>query len=203
MLPVIRGIGGSMKTHVRPMAFVLLAGLVSSCASGAGTASLDPGTSEAGASALTAAAATPGAPGTGVAPEPPVDERWPREVSSGGDHVTVYQPQVDAWDGFLLRAHAAVAVKTGDAKTPPTFGVIWVTVRTEVDRDARLVTLRNGLVTRADFPSAPGTEDAYVRMIETAVFHETLIGLDRLEAALAIHEESLKGEAVPPRNSPP
>src|SRR5262249_7112712 len=46
-------------------------------------------------------------------------------------------------------------------------------------------------------------EDAYVRMIEKAVFRETLIGLDRLEAALAIHEEALKGEAMPPRNSPP
>jgi hypothetical protein len=59
----------------------------------------------------------------------------------------------------------AVAVKTGGGK-PPTFGVVWATVSTEGDRDTRLVTLRNGRVTRADFPSSPGQAEAYGRMIE-------------------------------------
>ena len=35
----------------------------------------------------------------GAAPQAVVDDHWPREVSSGGDHVTMYQPQVDSWDG--------------------------------------------------------------------------------------------------------
>ena len=76
-----------------------------------------------------------GASPTSAVPQAVVDEHWPREATSGSDHVTVYQPQVDSWDGSLLRAHAAVAVKTGDAKAAPTFGVVWVTVRTEVDRE--------------------------------------------------------------------
>ena len=192
-----------MKTLARSAAIIFLGALLSSCTSGAGTAGPGPGAAGPGAPAPSAGGSVPGVPPTGTAPQAVVDDHWPRDVSSGGDHVTMYQPQVDSWDGSLLRAHAAVAVKTGDAKTPPTFGVVWLTVRTEVDRETRLVTLRNGLVTRADFPSAPGKADGYARTIEKAVLHETVMGLDRLEAALAIHEEARKGEAVPPRNSPP
>ena len=141
-----------MKTLARSAAIILLGALLSSCTSGAGTAGPGPGAAGPGAPAPSAGGSVPGVPPAGAAPQAVVDDHWPREVSSGGDHVTMYQPQVDSWDGSLLRAHAAVAVKTGDAKTPPTFGVVWLTVRTEVDRETRLVTLRNGLVTRADFP---------------------------------------------------
>ena len=44
-----------------------------------------------------------GASPTSAVPRPVVDEHWPPEVSSGGGHVTVYQPQFDAWDGSLFR----------------------------------------------------------------------------------------------------
>ena len=192
-----------MKRLSHAVAIVLLLALVSSCASGSGTTGPGPGTAGQVAQVPGGGGAGPGASPTGAVPQAVVDEHWPREATSGSDHVTVYQPQVDSWDGSLLRAHAAVAVKTGDAKAAPTFGVVWVTVRTEVDRGTRLVTLRDGLVTRADFPSSPGKQDAYARTIEQAVLHETVIGLDRLEAALGIHQEAQKGEAMPPRNSPP
>jgi hypothetical protein len=155
-----------MKRLSHVVAIVLLAALVSSCGSRSGTIGSGPGTAAQMTPVPSAGGAGSGTSPTSAVPPAVVDEHWPREATSGGDHVTVYQPQVDAWDGSLLRAHAAVAVKTRDAKTPPTFGVVWVTVRTEVDRDTRLVTLRNGLVTRADFPSAPGKEDTYVQMIE-------------------------------------
>src|SRR5215831_1040718 len=110
-----------MNTHVRALAIVLLAVLVSSCAPSAGTTAAAPRTPGPGASALPATGASPGATPTDAAAQPVVDEEWPHEVSSGGDRVTVYQPQVDTWDGAVLRAHAAVAVKTSDEKTPPTF----------------------------------------------------------------------------------
>src|SRR5262245_51439502 len=70
-------------------------------------------------------------------------------------------------------------------------------MRTEVDRGTRRVTLRSGTVTRADFPSTPAKEQTYVRMIEKAVLHEKVIGLDRLEASLSIQEEALKGVTPP------
>ena len=192
-----------MKKLSHAVAIALLAALVTSCGSRSGTTGPGPGTAAQVTPVPSAGGASSGAAPTSTVPQAVVDEQWPREASSGGDHVTVYQPQVDAWDGSLLRAHAAVAVKTGDAKAAPTYGVVWVTVRTEVDRETRLVTLRNGLVTRADFPSSPDKQDAYAQAIEKAVLHDTVIGIDRLEAALGIHQEAQKGEAMPPRNSPP
>ena len=186
-----------MKKLSHAVAIVLLAALVTSCGSRSGTTGPGPGTAAQVTPVPSAGGASSGAAPTSAVPQAVVDEHWPREASSGGDHVTVYQPQVDSWDGSLLRAHAAVAVKTGDAKAAPTYGVVWVTVRTDVDRETRLVTLRDGLVTRADFPSSPGKQDAYAQTIEKAVLHDTVIGLDRLEAALGIHQEAQKGEAMP------
>src|SRR6185295_4898576 len=136
-----------MKKLSHAVAIALLAALVASCGSRSGTTGPGPGTPAQVTPVPSAGGASPGAAPTSAIPQAVVDEHWPREASSGGDHVTVYQPQVDSWDGSLLRAHAAVSVKTGDAKAAPTFGVVWVTVRTEVDRETRLVTLRNGLVT--------------------------------------------------------
>ena len=124
-----------MKRLSHAVAIVLLLALVSSCASGSGTTGPGPGTAGQVAQVPGGGGAGPGASPTGTVPQAVVDEHWPREATSGSDHVTVYQPQVDSWDGSLLRAHAAVAVKTGDAKAAPTFGVVWVTVRTEVDRE--------------------------------------------------------------------
>ena len=192
-----------MKRLSHAVAIVFLAALVTSCGSRSGTTGPGPGTATQVTPVPSVGGASSGAAPTSAVPQAVVDEHWPREASSGGDHVTVYQPQVDSWDGSLLRAHAAVAVKTGDAKAAPTYGVVWATVRTDVDRETRLVTLRDGLVTRADFPSSPGKQDAYARTIEKAVLHDTVIGLDRLEAALGIHQEAQKGEAMPPRNDPP
>ena len=83
------------------------------------------------------------------------DHGWPRQFSSGGAALTVYQPQLDSWDGRRLQAHAAVSVRPQGA-TDSTFGVIWIAARTDVDKESRQVELQNVEISRASFPSAPG-----------------------------------------------
>jgi hypothetical protein len=94
-------------------------------------------------------AAGAGAPGTKLAalhaataaetPEdeqPPSSDTWPRKVTIDGATVTIYQPQVEKWDGNRLEASAAVAVETR-ASPRPTYGVIRLGARTEVDKEDR------------------------------------------------------------------
>ncbi|HSY85936.1 MAG TPA: hypothetical protein VLA85_05150, partial [Verrucomicrobiae bacterium] len=67
---------------------------------------------------------------------------WPRQMQITGGTLTVYQPQVDSWDGGFLKFRAAVAVKPSDGGQE-VFGVIRASAHTLVDRTARMVSLFN------------------------------------------------------------
>ncbi len=69
----------------------------------------------------------------------PIDEGWPRSLVSKGVTAVVHEPQVDSWDGFNLKAHAAVSVET-DEDQEPVYGMITFTARTLVDKSQRIVT---------------------------------------------------------------
>ncbi|MFL5339168.1 MAG: hypothetical protein ACJ8F7_03290 [Gemmataceae bacterium] len=67
---------------------------------------------------------------------PAGDSGWPRQVTDGaGNTITVYQPQVQRWDGGRLEAQAAVSVENR-VSPQPTYGVIWLSARTFVDKVA-------------------------------------------------------------------
>jgi len=67
--------------------------------------------------ASTEQAANAPAPGTvaappgSVTPAPPAPDPWPRQVQLSHAVLTVYQPQVDSWQGNQLAFRAVVAVK--------------------------------------------------------------------------------------------
>jgi hypothetical protein len=46
--------------------------------------------------------------------QPPAGEvtadLWPRIIDEGGVRYTIFQPQLDSWDGYNYAAHAAVSV---------------------------------------------------------------------------------------------
>ena len=75
--------------------------------------------------ALPLAVRAQAAPGPG---QIPVDS-WPHTVAAGGDTLTVYEPQVESWQGNVLRARAAIGVET-PALPKPTYGVVHYTART-------------------------------------------------------------------------
>lgn len=142
-------------------------------------------------------------PAAARAPSPPTDIGWPRQFSSGGTTLTIYQPQLDSWDGRRLQSHAAVSVRPQGA-ADSTFGVIWISARTGVDKESRLVDLENVEFPKAIFPSAPASEGAYLDMFRRELPKRSkAVALDRLEASLAILEERRKVWALPLRNDPP
>jgi hypothetical protein len=143
------------------------------------------------------AAPANGAAARAAAPADP----WPRVVDLSNAQALVYQPQVDKWEGNQLSFRSAVAIKPVGAKEE-SFGVIFATARTQVDRAARTVVFENLRVTKSNFPALPSGGAAYVGELQKEVAAQVrTISLDRLQASLAA--AGLKPSTVPVNNAPP
>jgi len=134
-------------------------------------------------------------------PSAPSDP-WPRQIGIAGATALVYQPQVNTWSGDTLDFRAAVAMRPTGAKQE-TFGVIWVTARTRVDRVSRMVALDDLTLTKVDFPTLPDNGAAYASaLVRSLAAGRHTIALDRLEASLAA-SGTVKPSAIPVNNDPP
>ena len=139
--------------------------------------------------------------------QPPAGEvtsdPWPRIIDEGGVKYTIFQPQLDSWDGYRYAAHAAVSVLPAGLKEP-TYGVIDITAVARVDRTARTVELHEIKIEKALFPSAPNQADAYRNSLQAILSGvPSTMSLDRLQAALAITGAEATARAVPVKNEPP
>lgn len=133
------------------------------------------------------------------------DGLWPKTVSSGGLEFTVYQPQPTDWDGYNLKANAAVAARTSkDAE--PTFGSIQLVASALVDKDARTVTLQRLEVKSARFPSQPDGGAQYRKLLDDAAQKANAplrtIELDRLESTIA-GSDAKRNAPAKLKNDPP
>ena len=136
--------------------------------------------------------------GSQVTPDP-----WPKVVKQNNATYTLYQPQLDSWDGYNFAAHAAASVLPTGAKDP-SFGVIEITARTHVFRLFRTVHFRDIEVTKATFPSAPTQAAWYQQGFQTMVSGgDSTMSLDRLQAMLSIQDALKLGRSVPVKNDPP
>ena len=138
--------------------------------------------------------------------KPPVEEvtpdPWPKTVEEDGAKYTLFQPQLDKWDGFLYEAHAAVSVLPAGAKDP-VFGVLEIAATTVVDRNTRVVSFHDMTVIKATFPSVPGKASQYQGEFQTMLDGPSTMSLDRLQAALAIEGAEKRARAMAVRNEPP
>jgi len=137
-----------------------------------------------------------------AAPQEPA--RWPRQVRAGAVTLTMYQPQLDAWDGARLQARAAVGASAGE---PPRtrYGVVTLEADTLVDKGTRSVTLVRARIVQSEFPSASAAEKG---AWETAIRAELegrsrTIELDRLEADMQALGAGRASAQVALRNTPP
>lgn len=132
---------------------------------------------------------------------PPSESAWPRTFPSGDNIFTIYQPQVDKWEGNLIDLYSAVEVRKGKNASAE-YGVVWLQARTEVDKVNRLVTLDQTRVTKVKFPVAAEKEAELIALLEKKLPGATkTISLDRLESALEADNEMMTGVEV--KNDPP
>jgi hypothetical protein len=128
---------------------------------------------------------------------------WPKSADLNGTQYTIYQPQLDTWDGYRFEAHAAVSVLPPGSKEP-IFGVIQVTASTLVDRLSRTVQFADLQVEKLAFPADPYSGARYQPGFQSLLVQRVSgIPLDRLEAALAIETAEKRARAVPVQNEPP
>jgi hypothetical protein len=129
------------------------------------------------------------------------DKGWPRIFSSGADTFSIYQPQVEKWDGNRAYLYSAVEVENATAKSS-NYGVIWFNARTEVDKLNRSVTLDEVQLTKVNFPSEPSKNSELTQLLNAKLPKATkVVSLDRLSAATEADGEPIKTVEV--KNDPP
>jgi hypothetical protein len=143
-------------------------------------------------------------PSPAVTPAAPANvDPWPRVFVLNAATLRVYQPQVEKWEGNRLEFRAAVETLP-ESGGNGSFGVIWGTARTEVNRETRRVTLEDLRLTRSNFPTLADNGETYRRALEEQFTGVTRsIALDRLQASLAasgtVHATGVAVKNEPPR----
>jgi hypothetical protein len=128
---------------------------------------------------------------------------WPRTRETPAGKLSVYQPEIDSWDGKVLRAHSAAAV-VAPGSDRALFGMLEIEAHGRVDEKARTVSFGDVRIVKATFPSAPAREEelrAAFQGLAPAV--PATLPLDRIERAAAASSAARTARAQPLRNSPP
>jgi hypothetical protein len=132
-----------------------------------------------------------------------IDDPWPRQLVSGGNTFSVFQPQYERWEQGRLEGRAAVAVEHA-ASPQPVYGVVWFSARAETDKDTRMVTLEDLTIARADFPTVPDGGAGYVSTLRQSLAGQPLtLALDRLQADVEVERVEDPGRIVQVKNDPP
>ena len=132
-----------------------------------------------------------------------MDDTWPKQIASGGNTYSIYQPQIEQWQGNQLQARAAIGVESA-ASPQPHFGVLWFSARTDVDKESRVVTLEDFSFVKVDFPGTPERGIDYARALNDALPSQPIqIALDRLQANLEVTEAIGRRPQIPVKNTPP
>jgi len=134
---------------------------------------------------------------------PASPDGWPRSQKTNTGTLTVYQPQLDSWDGYQIAFHTAASVQAKGSEEP-VFGVLEFTAKTLTDHLARVVELQSLRVEKATFPSAPQQAETYRTAFQALVpAKNPIIALDRIETQLAILGAEKQGQSQPVKNEPP
>jgi hypothetical protein len=128
---------------------------------------------------------------------------FPKEIDDRGFHLVIYQPQLDSWKKDRLEGRAAVtASRSGSTKE--SFGIVTLTARTEVDKEARLVWLQDLKISSASFPGAKSDQDELEKAVRDSLSNfPTSIALDRLLADLSMNGAEAEADSAPLKTDPP
>lgn len=130
-------------------------------------------------------------------------EQWPIQTSTPAGQLTIFQPQMETFEGDTLTARAAVAVDVPNS-SEPVYGAVWFKSRVDTDRVSRVVQLLDVNVTQSRFP---GNDERTAKTIGDAVgsaivAQDVELSLDQLLAM--VENASPEGAATADlENNPP
>jgi hypothetical protein len=112
------------------------------------------------------------------------EENWPRQITSGGNRLTYYQPQIDSWADYRQLDGRAAVVLTPVAGESVT-GMITFQAQTDTDLEERTVVIHDIRMTNAIFPSLDDAAQQKMRSLSQDLLPKEAvpISLDRMLAA--------------------
>ncbi|MGA3066869.1 MAG: hypothetical protein ABSF29_08490 [Tepidisphaeraceae bacterium] len=125
-------------------------------------------------------------------------------ATSAGAGVTIFQPQLEDFQGDQIKAHAAIAVVM-PGQQQPTYGAVWLQSQVSTDRVARTVQIIQVTVTRTLFPSLdqPTSQSIADAVTQALMANPPTLSLDQLLAMLqAVQKEQQQSADLkfdPPR----
>nr|WP_315596605.1 carbohydrate-binding family V/XII [uncultured Cupriavidus sp.] len=127
---------------------------------------------------------------------------WPRNFEVSGEHVELYQPEIEKWEGNRMSGRAAVAVGAKDGT--PTYGVARFSAQADIDKPSALVQLSNIEIDSVDVPTRPDAADKIRQALIAQVSPKGLtVPLDELQASYAVSQQLAKAARVPVKNDVP
>ncbi|KAI3609736.1 RTX toxins and related Ca2+-binding protein [Cupriavidus necator H850] len=127
---------------------------------------------------------------------------WPRNFDAATDHVELYQPQIETWDGNRLSGRAAVAV--GEKSGSPTYGVVHFSATGDIDKPSGLVQLTRITVDSVEVPTRPDAADrVHQALVSRLPANGLTVPLDQLQASYAVSQQLAKAGRVAVRNDVP
>ncbi len=143
-------------------------------------------------------------PGMGFTQEVETAFSWPMELEGDKGFVTtLYQPQLESFNGNVLSGRMALTVKPPEEEM--VFGAVWFHAKMETDLDNRMVRLVSIDITNTNFPNMVNKEDSLrftnflIKEIEA---WDIVMSLDRLTASLE-EVENLNKLSGQIKNDPP
>ena len=123
-----------------------------------------------------------------AAPDQSADPGWPREKTSNGNRLIIYQPQVDDWKDFHeLTWRMAVSITPKGGKE--VVGVVEMKGNTEVDNVNKVVAITNPEITGTYFPSLDQAAKEKMDQLFKSFIPPTIsISLHRLIASVPMQQ---------------
>lgn len=130
------------------------------------------------------------------------DLTWPREIKTEKATVTLYQPQLEIFEGNNLEARMAVSISHKDEMI---FGAVWIKSLVSTDLDDREVILESVSITKTSFPEID--DESKIEKFSDLLANEMdgwdmVMSLDRLIASMNGLDET-KGSSAKLNNNPP
>lgn len=132
----------------------------------------------------------------------PTELKWPRDFALGEQHVQIFQPQIEGWDGTRMSGRAAIAV--GPANGAPTYGVAQFSAAAAIDKATGLVQLTDLRIDKVEVPTAPDSAGTVRDALEARLPKDGLtVSLDELQASYAVNQQLDQLRHVEVKNDPP
>jgi hypothetical protein len=114
--------------------------------------------------------------------------QWPKAINSNGTIIKIYQPQVESYNGNIVKTRGAFSILE-KGKEDPVFGALWVTSTLQTDRVKRTAVLEKIKVNEIKF--AGDSDESKVGKLKALLEKEIpkwdmLLSLDQLEASMEV-----------------